>query len=83
MPTRIEELARAKGITQEEIARRSGLTLSTVRRLWQDKGYQEDPRMSTARLIARVLEVPVSDLGYSEERVKPSGNQMRLVGATA
>jgi transcriptional regulator with XRE-family HTH domain len=82
-PTRLEELARAKGITQEEIARQSNLTLSTVRRLWQDRDYSEDPRMSTVRAIAAVLGVSVSDLGYSEERPSLPNKQMSLAGALA
>ncbi|NJO81952.1 MAG: helix-turn-helix transcriptional regulator [Blastochloris sp.] len=80
-PTKIEELARAQGMTQEELARQTSLTLSTVRRLWQDKEYREDPRMSTLRQIARVLSVPVSNLGYSEDHQGFSEQQISLVGA--
>jgi len=80
-PTKLEELARSKGFTQEEIARRAPLTLSTVRRLWQDKGYKEDPRSSTLRAIARVLSVPVSELGYAEDRPQLPESQMSLLGA--
>lgn len=82
-PTRIEELARSKGLTQEEVARQTSLTLSTVRRLWQDRGYKEDPRMSTLREIARVLGTSVDSLGYSEERESIPGNKMSLAGAGA
>lgn len=82
-PTKIEELARGKGLTQEEIARQTSLTLSTVRRLWQDRDYSEDPRMSTLREIARVLGVPVSALGYSEDFGRLPEQQMSLVGAGA
>jgi transcriptional regulator with XRE-family HTH domain len=82
-PTRLEELARAKGFTQEEIARRSNLTLSTVRRLWQDRDYKEDPRMSTVRGIATVLGVSVSDLGYSVERPSLPDMQMGRVAVAA
>lgn len=65
-PTKIEVLARSKGLTQEDIARQAPLTLSTVRRLWQDRDYSEDPKISTLRLIARVLGVKIEALGYSE-----------------
>lgn len=82
-PTKIEELARAKGLTQEEVSRQTSLTLSTVRRLWQDRAYKEDPRMSTLREIARVLGAPVDALGYSEQREQLPGNQMSLAGAGA
>lgn len=75
--TRLEELARSKGFTQEEIARQASLTLSTVRRLWQDKEYKEDPRASTLRAIARVLTVSVEALGYSDWRQFPE-QQMSL-----
>ena len=78
-PTRLEELARAKGFTQEGIARQSNLTLSTIRRLWQDRDYKEDPRMSTMRAIASVLGVHVSDLGYSVERPPLPDMQMSRV----
>jgi transcriptional regulator with XRE-family HTH domain len=82
-PTRLEELARSKGFTQEEIARQASLTLSTVRRLWQDKKYQEDPRASTLRSIARVLGVPAEALGYFEERSQLPEQRISLAGAGA
>ncbi|MBP7571599.1 MAG: helix-turn-helix transcriptional regulator [Acidobacteria bacterium] len=80
-PTKIEVLARARGLTQEDIARQAPLTLSTVRRLWQDRDYSEDPKISTLRLIARVLAVRVAELGYSEDWVQTPDKQMSLAAA--
>lgn len=81
--TKLEQLARAKGLTQEDLAREAKVTISTVRRLWQDREGLEDPKMSTMRALARVLGVTVNDLGYSEERGPLPEQQMSLVGAGA
>jgi transcriptional regulator with XRE-family HTH domain len=77
-PTRIEQIARAKGMTQEDLAKGSGVTHSTVRRLWRDRDYREDPRMSTMRAIARFLQVSVTDLGYADTDVKSPDSRMSL-----
>ena len=58
---RLKDLAQEKGLTQEELAQRSGVTISTVRRVWQNKGA-DDPRVGTLRALAQVLGVTVEDL---------------------
>lgn len=82
--TRIEELARARGFTQDRLVLEleGRVTASTVKRLWQDREMRENPRIGTLRAIASALGVRVDDLGYSEER-QPSNNRMSLAGVAA
>ncbi|MFV9505454.1 MAG: helix-turn-helix transcriptional regulator [Oscillochloridaceae bacterium umkhey_bin13] len=82
-PTKIETFARAKGMTQETLAYTSKVTISTVRRLWQDRAYKVDPKIGTLRALARVLEVDINDLGYSELQDHPSNKHMSLVNTAA
>ena len=81
--TKLEELARSKGMTQEDLAFASKITISTVRRLWQDRDYSEDPKISTLRALARVLGADINAFGYSEERGQLPEQQMSLAGAGA
>lgn len=48
------------GISQEEVARRSGVTLATVNRI--EGGVQENPRFGTIKKLANGLGVTLSDL---------------------
>ncbi len=57
---RVKELARAKGMTTEGLARKSGLKMSTVRNVWQNA--VKDPSYSTMAALARALEVRIEDL---------------------
>ena len=82
---RLKDLAQEKGLTQEELAQRSGVTISTVRRVWQNKGA-DDARVGTLRALAQVLGVTVDDL-YNPKHQTASNelvdNRMSLVGAPA
>ncbi|HEU4322025.1 MAG TPA: helix-turn-helix transcriptional regulator [Roseiflexaceae bacterium] len=62
---RVKELAKARGLTTEELAIKSGVKMSTVRNLWQ--GRTADPAYSTLRAIAAALEVRVEDLEQPED----------------
>lgn len=57
---RVKELARERGLTSEELALKSGVKISTVRNLWQNK--VQDPSYSTLSAIARALDVQIEDL---------------------
>lgn len=57
---RVKELARQRGLTSEELALKSGLKISTVRNLWQNR--VSDPNYSTLSAIARALEVTIEEL---------------------
>lgn len=57
--TRIREVRKRAGLTQEELAARSGLTQSHLSRLELGKYV---PTLTTLERLARALKVPVSDL---------------------
>lgn len=78
---KVKELAQAKGWSQDTLARESGLTFTTVRRIWRDRGT-EDPRLSTLSALATALGVSIDDLYETVEgEVQPSDNRMSLAGA--
>jgi transcriptional regulator with XRE-family HTH domain len=62
--SRIRAARRAAGLTQEEVARRAGLTLKAVGEV--ERGDVRDPHISSLGAIARALEVPVEDLVKEE-----------------
>lgn len=74
---RVKELARAKGLTTEELAIRSGVKFGTVRNLWQNR--TTDPNYSTLKAIAAVLGVAVEDLEIAEENTEKNGKPRQLV----
>lgn len=55
-PSHLRKVRLLRGLTQQEVAERSGLDRATVRRL--ELGLTE-PHLRTARAIAAVLKVPV------------------------
>lgn len=57
---RVKELARERGMTQEDISKASGLKLNVVRSLWQNR--TRDPHFSTVVAVARTLGVPIEAL---------------------
>lgn len=56
---RLKEIRFEKGISQEELAYRSEITLSQIARI---ETVRINPTISTIFKIARALEVPLSDL---------------------
>lgn len=83
---RVRELAQSKGLTQEDLSHKSGVKISTVRRIWQNRGA-DDPRTSTLRALATALEVTTDELFNPEYQGSSSAilpdKQMTLVGAPA
>jgi transcriptional regulator with XRE-family HTH domain len=61
---KVRATRKAAGISQEEVARRAGVSLNVINRL--ERSVILDPHYSTLRGIARALGVPVEDL-VSEE----------------
>ncbi|WP_034592999.1 helix-turn-helix domain-containing protein [Hamadaea tsunoensis] len=51
----LRELRRAAGLTQEQLAERSGVGVRTIRRL--ERGEPVDPRLGTMNLIAEALDL--------------------------
>lgn len=73
---RVKELAKVKGLTQFELAAKSGVSMAVVQRLWQNRA-PEGIRHNTLDSIAKALEVHIDDL--SEEVEAPSGSPMQRV----
>jgi transcriptional regulator with XRE-family HTH domain len=79
---RIKELAQERGMTADDLARRSGIKFGTVRNLWQNR--TKDPSFSTISAIAKALEVPMESLVESlsasarPERGEPVNNSSPL-----
>lgn len=57
---RLREIRKRRGLTQQELAERSGVSLSWIKKL--EQGEQQDTRLQTARKLAVVLSVPTSIL---------------------
>jgi len=72
---RVKELARERGLTSEELARRSGLKISTVRNLWQNR--VSDPAYSTLAALAQALGVHIEDLVDQTSQNTTSENEIR------
>lgn len=75
---RVRELAKERGINQEELSKRSGVKLSTVQRVWQNKGASE-PRTSTMRNLALALGVSIEDLytpGWKDDDEAPMSSSI-------
>ena len=74
---RVQEIARQRGMTIEELAYKSGVKYSTVRNLWQ--GKVGNPNYSTLAAIARALAVTIEELVDSDTM----GNNIRTPGRAA
>ncbi len=61
---RIRAARKAAELSQEEVARRAGLSLKGMGEI--ERGDVEDPHISSLAKIARALEVPVEDLVRGE-----------------
>jgi transcriptional regulator with XRE-family HTH domain len=84
-PFRVKELAQERGLTQEELSARSGVKISTLRRIWQNN-RAGDPRGRTLLALADALQVSVKELYADEEAPQTSssaslGNKMSLTTA--
>lgn len=73
---RVKELSQAKGWTQEMLSHESGVTISTVRRIWQNKGAEE-PRASTLGALARALGVRIEDLYSQSDAPESEGGRLQ------
>ncbi len=56
---RVKEVAAAKGVSLKELAQRSGVSSSTIRRICQ-KPFQCSCKVTTWDKLAKALEVPLS-----------------------
>ena len=62
----LKKIRGTKGLSQGDIFRRSGLERTYISRL--ENGYIDDPRLTTAFIIARALGVKVDDLIAQDTR---------------
>ncbi|MEO3755859.1 helix-turn-helix transcriptional regulator [Streptomyces sp. B6B3] len=70
---RLQDLRKRRGLSQQDLARASGVSVSTIRKL--EQGEQRDTRMETARKLAAALRVPTTrllDRGDAEPSIHPS-----------
>lgn len=84
---RLKEVAQARGFTQEDLQIKSGVKISTLRRIWQNKGVEE-PRSGTMRALANALGVSVEELYNPAYQPRENGSslpdkRMSLAGAPA
>ncbi len=63
---RVKEVAQAKGIGMNKLARLADLNIITMRRLWRDD-EKYDPSLSTLQKVASVLSVSVQELLAPQE----------------
>lgn len=63
---RVKELARARGMSIEELAFKSGVKYSTVRNLWQ--GKVSNPNYSTLAAIAGAFGVAIEEMVDRSDR---------------
>ena len=66
---RLRALRDARGLTQQELAFQSGLSISIVAQL--EQGGKLDPRVSTLTALAKALGVGIQDL--TEDKGKSTG----------
>lgn len=72
---RVREARKRAGLTQKELAHRSGVSLSWIRAL--EQGTYTDTRLETARRIAAVVGVPTTTLitGHAEPSADLAGTE--------
>lgn len=64
----MKELAKSRGFTQFELASKSGVSISVVQRLWQNRA-PDGIRHNTLDSIAKALDVQISELSEPAESV--------------
>jgi transcriptional regulator with XRE-family HTH domain len=79
---RVRRLRKGRGLTQEEVARRAGLTLNSYGDI--ERGHVRDPHLSSLEAIAQALGVSIEALVSTEMAVplvkgsSPSGPEKQL-----
>lgn len=62
MKTKIQILRELKKMSRRELARKSGLTDTTIRRLEEDPDGYRSATLDSLNKIAKVYQIPVTDL---------------------
>jgi transcriptional regulator with XRE-family HTH domain len=66
---RLKELRKAKDLSQMDLARASGLSLSIITQL--EQGRASDPKLSTLKALAGALGCTLDDLGQNDDAPAP------------
>lgn len=69
--SRLQELRKRAGLTQQELAVRAGVSLGAIAQL--ESGRRRFPRIKTALAIARVLGVEVEEIWPPDRSSDPQG----------
>jgi transcriptional regulator with XRE-family HTH domain len=72
---RVKELRSAAGLSQMDLARASGLSLSIITQL--EQGVTADPRLSTLKALAAALGCDLNELGKNDDPPPPRGRKPR------
>jgi transcriptional regulator with XRE-family HTH domain len=67
---RLKELRKAKGFSQMELARQSGLSLSIITQL--EQGLTADPKLSTLKGLAEALGCTLDELARDDGGAAPA-----------
>ena len=67
VPNKVRSLREAHSLTQEAVANRAGINLSHLRRI--ESGQTPDPRLGTARRVARALHSHVDAVFPESDRL--------------
>jgi transcriptional regulator with XRE-family HTH domain len=70
---RLKELRKAAGLSQMELARASGLSLSIITQL--EQGRATDPKLSTLKALAKALGCTLDELGQNGADEPPKGDR--------
>jgi transcriptional regulator with XRE-family HTH domain len=70
---RLKELRKAAGLSQMELARASGLSLSIITQL--EQGRATDPKLSTLKALAKALGCTLDELGQNGIDELPKGSR--------
>ena len=76
LSTQIQQLRKQKGLSQEALAERSGLSVRTIQRI--EAGVSK-PRVFTLKVLANALEVSMTELEMTEQVAAKSLKDYRYV----
>jgi transcriptional regulator with XRE-family HTH domain len=78
---RVKELAKARGMSIEELAFKSGVKYSTVRNLWQ--GKVSNPNYSTLAAIAGAFGVAIEEMIDRSDRSDVQSSESKIPSLAA
>jgi transcriptional regulator with XRE-family HTH domain len=76
---KLKELREKAGLTQQQLANQADLSISIISAI--EQGASGDPRMSTLKALAKVLQVSLDELMEPDEAPAPKKPRRRKGGA--